>query len=235
STWITAETLFTALLVLSIVMLIRSLSQQGGVRLSFVAGLALGITTLVRGTTQFLPVFFFVISGFQGIPKRLVKCTLFLLGMCLLVLPWTWRNLYTLGEPIIVQTGFGAVFLQGSRSEYLTIPGRQALVEKLVQSTDREGISDKKATSEDRRLFNLGVHEYRMRLEQEPWSFFPFIIHKFARLWYGLDTGIFYQQFFLGLCSLVIMPIAIYQIWLWRIDHLYLSLIIGLLFLYLTI
>src|SRR5262249_48677081 len=52
STWITAETLFTALLVLSIVMLIRSLSQQGGVRLSFVAGLALGITTLVRGTTQ---------------------------------------------------------------------------------------------------------------------------------------------------------------------------------------
>src|SRR5262249_4338428 len=95
--------------------------------------------------------------------------------------------------------------------------------------------SDKKATSEDRRLFNLGVHEYRMRLEQEPWSFFPFIIHKFARLWYGLDTGIFYQQFFLGLCSLVIMPIAIYQIWLWRIDHLYLSLIIGLLFLYLTI
>ncbi|WP_410962035.1 hypothetical protein, partial [Salmonella sp. SAL4359] len=42
STWITSETLFTTLLVLSIVMLIRSLSQQRGVELSFAAGLTLG-------------------------------------------------------------------------------------------------------------------------------------------------------------------------------------------------
>src|SRR5215813_11116050 len=82
STWVTSETLFTALLVLSTVILIRSLSQQGGVGLSFAAGLALGVTTLVRGTTQLLPVFFFAITCFQGISKRLLKCTLFLIGMC---------------------------------------------------------------------------------------------------------------------------------------------------------
>src|SRR5215831_3721853 len=63
STWITSETLFTALLVLSLVMLIRSLSQQEGVGLSFAGGLALGVATLVRGTTLLLPVFFFAISS----------------------------------------------------------------------------------------------------------------------------------------------------------------------------
>jgi 4-amino-4-deoxy-L-arabinose transferase-like glycosyltransferase len=229
STWVTSETLFTALLVLSMIILIRSLSQQGGVGLSFAAGLALGVTTLVRGTTQLLPIFFFAISYFQGIPKRLLKCTFFFIGMCLLVLPWTLRNLYVLGEPIIVQTGFGAAFLAGSRSEYLTIPGRAATEEWLVQPPDR------KATSEDRWFFHRGLREYRLRLEQEPLSFFPFVIHKFARLWYGLDTGIFSQQLILGICSLLTVPIGVYQVWLWRKDHLHLSLILGLLFLYFAI
>ncbi len=237
STWVTSETLFTMLLVLSMVMLIRSLSQQGGVGLSFAAGLTLGVTTLVRGTTQLLPVFCFAISCFQGIPKRLLKCTLFLIGMCLLVLPWTLRNLYVLGEPIIVQTGFGEVFLEGSRSEYFTseamarsypVLSRQAAEEGLVQPTDR------KATSEDRWNFHLGLREYRIRLEQEPLSFFPLIIHKFARLWYGMDTGIFYKQLMLGICSLLIVPIGIFQIWLWRRDHQNLS-ILGILALYFVI
>jgi 4-amino-4-deoxy-L-arabinose transferase-like glycosyltransferase len=237
STWITSETLFTTLLVLSMVIWIRSLSQQGGVGLSLATGLTLGVTTLVRGTTQLLPVFFFAISCFQGIPKRLLKCTLSLIGMCLLVLPWTLRNLYMLGEPIIVQTGFGTPFLQGSRSGYFTIEGmsrnypvlsRQAVEEGLVEPTDR------KATSQDRWQFNLGLRDYRIRLEQEPLSFFPLVIHKFARLWYGMETGVFYKQLILGICSLLVVPIGIFQIWLWKRDHFHLSVILGLLFLYFT-
>jgi 4-amino-4-deoxy-L-arabinose transferase-like glycosyltransferase len=236
STWVSSETLFTTLLVLSMVMLIRGLSQQGGVGLSFAAGLALGVTTLVRGTTLLLPVFFFAISCFQSIPKRLLKCTLLLVGTCLLVLPWTLRNLYVLGEPIIVQTGFGASFLQGSRSEYFTIERkvrgypillRQAAEEGLVQPTDR------KATSNENWFFNLGLRNYRLRLEQEPLSLFPFVIHKFARLWYGMETGILYKQLILGICSLLVVPIAIFQMWFWRRDHLHLSVILSLLFLYL--
>src|SRR5215813_3376694 len=235
STWITSETLFTALLVLSMVMLIRSLSQQRGVGLSFAAGLTLGVTTLVRGTTLLFPVFFFVISCFQGISKRLLKCTLFLIGMCLLVLPWTLRNLYIFGEPIIVQVGFGEVFLVGSRSEYFTFDGmsrgypillRQAAQEGLVQPTD------KKATSNERWLFNLGLRNYRIRLEQEPLSLFPLVIHKFVRLWYGIETGTFYKQLILGICSLLVVPMGISQMWFWRRDHLHLSMVISLLFLY---
>ena len=238
STWVTTETLFTTLLVLSMVMLIRSLSQQEGVGLSFAAGLALGAATLVRGTTQLLPVFFFVILCFQGTPRRLLKCTLFLIGMCLLVFPWTLRNLYVHGEPIIVQTGFGKVFLMGSRSEYFTIEGieqsfpvlhRQAAEEGLVQPADR------KATSEDRWFVKLGLREYRIRLEQEPLSLLPFVIHKFARLWYGMEEGIFGKQFVLGICSLLTVPLGILQIWLWRRDHPRLSIVLGLLISYFII
>ncbi len=238
STWIASETLFTTLLVLSMVMLIRSFSQQRGVGLYFAAWLTLGVKTLVLGTTLLLPVFFFAISCFQGIPKRLLKCTLFFIGMCLLVFPWTLRNLYVLGEPLIVNAAFGTVLFQGSRSKYFTIEGmsrnypvlrRQAAEEGLVEPTDR------KATSQDRWYFNLGLREYRIRLEQEPWSFFPFVIHKFARLWYGMETGIFYKQLILGICSLLVVPIGIFQIWFWRRDHLHLSMILSLLLLYFVI
>ena len=237
STWITSETLFTTLLVLSMVLLIRSLSQHGGVGLSFAAGLTLGVTTLVRGTTLFLPVFFFAILCFQGIPKRLLKCTLFLVGMCLLVLPWTLRNLYVLGEPIIVQTGFGKVFLEGSSSKYfnegmlgdLPVLRRQAAEEGLVEPTDR------KVSSTDRWYFNLGLRNYRIRLEQEPLSFFPFVMHKFARLWYAMETGVFYKQLILGICSLLVVPIGIAQIWFWRRGHPHLSIVLSLSLLYFII
>jgi 4-amino-4-deoxy-L-arabinose transferase-like glycosyltransferase len=235
STWIASEPLFTTLLVLSMVMLIRSFSQQGGVGLSFTAGLTLGVATLVRGTTQLLPVFFVAILCLQEIPKRLLKYTLFLIGMCLLVLPWTLRNLYVLGESIIVQTGVGSVFLQGSRSEYFPLEGMARADPILVRQAAEEGLvepKDRKATSIDRWRFNLGLRSYRIRLEQEPLSFLPLIMHKFARLWYGMETGVFYKQLILGICSLPVVPLAIFQMWLWRRDHLHLSVTIVFLSLY---
>jgi 4-amino-4-deoxy-L-arabinose transferase-like glycosyltransferase len=235
STWITSETLFTMLLVLSMVILIWSLPQQRGIGSSFFAGLILGLATLVRGTTLLLPGFFFAISGFPSIPKRLLKCTLVPMGMCLLVLPWTLRNLHVLGEPIIVQTGFGSVFFQGSRSEYFTIEEKARAYPILVRQAVEQGLvkpTDGKNTSNERLLFDLGLREYRLRLEQEPLSFFPFVIHKFARLWYGMETGIFYKQLILGLCSLLVVPIAIFQIWFWRRDRLHLSMVLGILLMY---
>jgi len=238
STWVASEPLFTTLLVLTIVLLIRSLSQQGGAGLSFAAGLTLGVATLVRATTQFLPVFFFALSCFQRISKRLLKCTLFFVGMCLLVLPWTVRNLYGLGEPMIVQTGFGLVFLMGSRSEYFTIEGYHRNYPIFYQKAAEEGLiqpTDRKATSEDRWFFNLGLREYRLRLKQEPLSVIPFVIHKFARLWYGMEEGIFYKELILGICSLLIVPTGIFQILLWRRDHFCLSITLGLLCLYFII
>lgn len=235
STWITSETLFTMLFVLSIVMLIGSLFQPGGVGLAFAAGLTLGVTTLVRGTTQLLPVLFLVIACFRGVPKCLLKCTLFLVGMCLLVLPWTLRNLRVLGDPIIVQTGLGAPFLQGSRSEYFTIEGKSKNYPVLASEAAQEGLlepTDRKATSYERWNFKLGLRSYRIRLKEEPLSLFPFVLHKFVRLWYGTETGALSKNLILGICSLLVVPLGIFQIWLWRREHLHLSVILYLLVLY---
>jgi 4-amino-4-deoxy-L-arabinose transferase-like glycosyltransferase len=232
---INSESLFTALLVLSVVMFIRALAAQGRIGLSFIAGLTLGLTTLVRGTTQLLPFFFFAISCVQSIPKRLLKCTLFFIGMCLLVLPWTFRNLYVLGEPIVVQTGFGVVFLQGSRSEYFPVLEAQKYFPVVMRQAAEEGLmapTDGKVTSRDRWYFNLGLRNYRIRLAEEPLSFFPFLVHKFARLWYGLESATFSRQVVLGTISLMVVPIALLQIWQWRKDHLHLSMTLILLILY---
>jgi 4-amino-4-deoxy-L-arabinose transferase-like glycosyltransferase len=240
STWITTETLFTTAFVLSIVLLILSFSSQRGVGLSFVAGLTLGVTTLVRGTTQLFPVFFFAMIYFQDIPKRLLKGTAFLIGMGLVVLPWTVRNLSVLGEPILVQTSFGEVFLQGSRSEYFTIEGKTRGYPILFRQAASEGLeqpTDKKATSNERWLFKLGLRNYRLRLEHDPWSLVPLVMHKFARLWYGMETGIVSKQLMLGICSLLIVPLGIFQIWLWRREprHQSLSVILKILLLYFSI
>src|SRR5205807_6250351 len=114
------------------------------------------------------------------------------------------------------------------RSEYFTIEGitrneptvsRQATEEGLGEPTDR------KASSRDRWYFPHGLCEYRNRLEQEPLSLFPFAIHKFIRLWYGMETGMFYRQLILGICSLLVVPMGILQIWFWRRDHVHLSII----------
>jgi len=235
STWITSETFFTALLVLSMVVWIWSLSQQGKVGLSFAAGLALGVATLVRGTTLLLPPFLFALCYLRGISRCKLKCTLLLIGMCLVILPWTLRNLHVLGEPIIVQTGLGSVFLQGSRSEYFTIEGKRRAYPELFRAAAEEGLAeptDGKATSRDRWRFALGLRNYRIRLAQEPWSLFPFAARKFGRLWYGTETGLSYKHLVLGFCSLLVVPLGTRQLWLLKRDHLYLSVTLSLLILY---
>jgi 4-amino-4-deoxy-L-arabinose transferase-like glycosyltransferase len=235
STWITSETLFTALLVLSIVVWIFGLAAPRGLRLSFAAGLALGVASLIRGTTLLLPVGFFAMACLRGVSKGLVKSALLLLGMCLVVAPWTLRNLKVLGEPIVVQTGFGSFFLQGSRSEYFTIRGKLGAYPNLVREAAQDGLvkpTDAKATSHQRWLLSLGLRNYRLRMEQEPWSLLPFAAWKFGRLWYGTENGLAHRQTVLGLCSLLIVPAGALQIWRWRRSHAQLSMTLSLLVLY---
>jgi 4-amino-4-deoxy-L-arabinose transferase-like glycosyltransferase len=234
STWITAETLFTALLTLAIVMFLRGLFSPA-LALSFAAGITLGLATIVRGTTLLLPFVFFSIAYFRDIPNRLLKCAVFVIGMWLVVLPWTARNLYVLGEPIVVQTAFGAVFLQGSRSEWFTIEGMRKDYFTIVRQSAEEGLVapvDGKATSLERWRVALGVRNYRIRLREEPWSLIPFAIHKFAYLWYGTQTGHFSKQLVLVLCALAVVPAGVIQLWFWRKEQSHLAIVSTLLLLY---
>ena len=234
SVWIVSETLFTAGLVFSIVMWLRSLSPKQPAGWAFGAGLALGVTALVRATTQLLAPFLCLTFIFQRLPKWKWRGALLLAGACCAIVPWMLRDLSTFGEPII-QIGFGAVLLQGSRSEYFTASGKTSRYPALFRQAAQEGLPQPAETSgaeRDAWLVRLGLRSYRVRWRRRPLSFLPFLAHKFARLWYGVESGSFYKQLALGLCSLAVLPFAMFQIWLWRRDQPLLSITLSSLLLY---
>jgi 4-amino-4-deoxy-L-arabinose transferase-like glycosyltransferase len=241
STWIASEPLFTVLLVLSMAAFTRSLSRPGRYGLSLVAGLGLGMATLVRGTTQLFPLFLLgVLLGLAvllrgGFRHLLASAALLVVGTSAVVLPWTLRNLQVLGQPVLVQTGLGPVFLMGSRSEYFTIEGMASRYPALQREAANDGLSrpaDDSAISKDRWLFELGLREYRLRLTQAPSSLILLLIHKTARLWYGMETGTVSKELLLGLCSLATVPVGLIQLWWWRKDHRLLATLWGSLILY---
>ena len=242
STWIASETVFTCLLVSSMALFMRALSARPPVGLAIIAGVILGVATLVRGAPQLFPVFLlgvFIITGFfwfQTTVRQWVKTGLcLLLGMSVVVLPWTARNLRVLGEPVIVQTGMGTVFLMGSRSEYFTINGLGQSYATLKQQAAADGLAkptDGKQTSDDKWQFRLGLREYRLRLSTEPWSLPMLLLHKAIRCWYGSETGDISTQLILGLCSLATVPAGLFQLWRWRKTHRVISLLWGSLILY---
>jgi len=242
STWIASETLFTWLLVLSMAIFIRALSQKAPtIGLSMIAGVIFGIATLVRGTPQLFPLFFLgvFVTGFfwfQADVRHWLKAgACLLLGMCVVVLPWSARNLRVLGEPVIVQSGVGVVFLMGSRSEYFTINGmgrREAMLQQQAAADGLPKPTDGKQTSLDRWEFKVGLREYRLRLSTAPWSLPLLLLHKAVRCWYGTETGEFSRQLILGLCSLATVPAGLFQLWRWRKTHAIVSLLFGSLILY---
>ena len=242
STWIASESLFATMLVLSMAIAVRSLSRNGPLGLSLIAGVTLGAATLVRGTTQLFPVFFLGVCLARLIWVRdacrywLRTAALLLVGMCIVVLPWTARNLRVLGEPVVVQTGLGSVFLAGSRREYFTIGDFSRRYTALQHDAAADGLpkpTDGKQTSEERWLFSLGLREYRIRLSAEPWWSLPvLVLHKSVRLWYGTETGAFNRQLLLGFFSLLVVPAGVFQLWLWRKRHHVLTMLWGSLILY---
>ena len=130
------------------------------------------------------------------------------------------------------------LLLLGSRGEYFTIEGKSTINTILERKAAREGLTepaDHSALSLDPWRFKLGLRNYRLRWHREPLSFFPFLIHKFARLWYGAETGTFYKQLILGLCSLAFVPAAMFQIWLRRRDKLVLCWTLSLVLAYFII
>jgi hypothetical protein len=140
-----------------------------------------------------------------------------------------------LGEPVLVQTGLGPVFLMGSRSEYFTIEGMASRFPALQREAANDGLSrpaDDSAISKDRWLFEVGLREYRLRLAQEPSSLVLLGVHKTVRLWYGMETGTVSKQLVLGLCSLMTVPVGLIQLWRRGKDHRLLATLWGSLILY---
>jgi len=212
------------------------LLNRRGVGLAFGAGLVLGAATLVRGTCLWLPPFLLPLWLSRTVNRGLLKGAAFWAGLLCFVLPWMLRNQWVLGDPIMVSWGTGQIVLQGSDERVFTIEGGLEYFPGMFNAADRAGVerppAGGRSSEYDRWLMRVGLHNYKERLRERPWSFFPLAVHKFARLWYGTESGGMKQQAFLALCSVAVVPLGLWQLWRWRTSQSQLFWLLGLLVLY---
>jgi len=218
STWITAETAFTALFTVGVAILALSF-ESGSTWFALVAGLAMGAATMFRGTPLLLPVALLPAAFRAGALRRWAA---FSAMMAIVVVPWTIRNLMVLDDFIPVAVGAGPVILQGSDERFFTGDGKAAFYPAILQAAAEAGIARPTIDREsvrDQRLGSVGLWVQRKRFALRPLSIVPFFAHKLARVWYGTESGNFRQQMALGLCSLLILPAGLWQLWKWRVSH----------------
>lgn len=208
--YIGSEAMFTFLLSLFVLLVLQVVQHPQSWKLYGAAGMVLGIATLTRGTTQFLPIFLLggLLVMYRYLPKGAVKGYLiFFLSYAVILSPWALRNYLVLHEFVPVATG-GSVLLQGASDEFLTIENKkkyEAYFEELKGRGIHMPSNEDGPVAMDRFYVRAGLESYRMRLEKDPLSIVPFMIMKFGRLWYSTESG---NNEFVILCinSLIYVP-----------------------------
>ena len=192
-TYIGTETFFTLFLSIFVLLCIYAVKYE---KLGYylAAGIVLGLATLIRGTTQFYPLFFLpILASLRKMDKIMLQSYLvFIVSFGLVILPWSLRNYVVLNDFIPVATA-GSVFLQGSSEKFFTIDGKTKELPKYFEVLRLKGITKPSTSSrpseKDRFLMRAGLENYRVRLESDPLSMFPFMLKKFFRLWYSTESG----------------------------------------------
>lgn len=181
---IASEPLFTFFLsgfVLSSVYAVRSTKAWH----YCVSGILLGLATLMRGTTQFVPLMFpvmLILLGKRG--RDSIFCYAALcLTFVLVILPWTVRNYVVLDDFIFVGTTGGIVFLQGSSEKFLTIDGGKSEMYKHIPP------AGSKDSQKDKFYARAALEINMVHLQTDPLGFVSFMAKKLARLWYATESG----------------------------------------------
>ena len=120
--WVLTENLHTPLFVLGLWLTIRAWEETPRRGPYFIAGLVLGISALARSVTSaFMGVLAIVSLLFGTRPGRL-RCVIALtLGGACAILPWTARNVFVVGDPILIESTafeniwFANRFVEGDR------------------------------------------------------------------------------------------------------------------------
>ena len=181
---IASEPFFTFLLtgfVLSSVYAIRSTKWWH----YCVTGILLGLATLTRGATQFVPLMYPVMlillrrRGVGAIVCYAVLC----LSFVLVILPWTVRNYLVLDDFIPVATSGGIVVLMGSSEEFLIIDGKPAMLQRHIPPVGG------KPSRNDKFYTRVGLEIHIAHLQTDPLGFMTFMAKKFGRLWYATESG----------------------------------------------
>jgi len=209
---IASEPLFTFFLSIFILLTIYAINSQK-LRYYCAAGIVLGLATLTRAATQFLPLIFpIMILPFHRPRKEfLLNYMMFCLSFSFVILPWAVRNYVVLRDFIPVGTAGGVVILDGSSEKFFTIDGKSKEMPAYLDSLRAKGIvapqEGSKPSQNARFLTRAGIENYKSRLQNDPFSFGSFLLSKFLRLWYSTESG--HNQGIILAINLLIYPFAL--------------------------
>jgi 4-amino-4-deoxy-L-arabinose transferase-like glycosyltransferase len=148
-------------------------------------GVLLGLATLTRATTQFVPFIFplMLLLVRKASWKVLFGYAAFCFSFSLIVLPWTVRNYMVLDDFIPVATGGGIVVLMGSSERFLVIDGKPDMWRTHIPP------QSSKPSERDKFFSRAGLELHKMHLQTDPLGFAAFMARKFFRLWYATESG----------------------------------------------
>ncbi len=191
--YIGTETLFTFFVALWALLTTRALKEDRW-ELYCAAGSVLGLATLMRGTTQFLPLLlpFVFLTSRRSVVEWLRHSVITLVCFVIVILPWGIRNYLVLNE--IIPIGINnTIVLWGSSEPLWTIDTRGREYPLLLAEAEKKGIistsNDLGIVERDRNNVRLAIENYRKRLLESPASIVTFMVKKFLRLWYSTESG----------------------------------------------
>jgi len=218
--YIGTESLFVFLLAASILCVTLALKDVRIV-LFIAAGLTLGLATLTRGTTLFLPVFLvpFFLWHLRRYPiGRTVGLSIAFLASFVIVLsPWIARN-YALHDAFIPSSTSSGPLLHGSSKKFWLIEDREKNLPAYFDYLESEkGIArpanpNPTWVEKDRYYRRAAIEMHKERWRSEPLAFLPYFGEKFARLWYGTESG--RNQLVIALINLPIYLLFLSGLWL---------------------
>jgi len=210
------ETFFTLFLAGFVLLGLHAI-ESGRWWLHCAAGALLALATLVRASVQYYPAFWLLtLCVLCGLNRRtLARFAAFCACFVLLIAPWAIRNYLILGEFIPVAINGGLPALGGAAEEFFTIPGRNERLRDYYGQIEARGIKtpDRGATASEWERFyrRAAIERYKIRFETDAWSFPGFLLKKFARLWYGTESGS--NQLPILLINAFVYPFCLVGIW----------------------
>ncbi|MDZ7361450.1 MAG: glycosyltransferase family 39 protein [candidate division KSB1 bacterium] len=182
--FIYTETFFIFLLTLSLLRLARAVSS-GKASHFFLSGLLFGLTTLCRSTILYFPLF--VLGAVLLAAQRwlwLRRWSFFILGMMLIMAPWTARNYYHFRVFLPVATGSGDVFWTGN---YLQFDGEYRY--QQTQAKLREIAGDVDLITRDRILMKDAWEKIQAEPAPHAWLFIRKIFRYWLRVYEDIPHG----------------------------------------------
>jgi hypothetical protein len=171
---LTTEVFYTALLLLSIFVIVRDRTPA---RL-ILSGVIFGVATLAKAQTLFIPAVLFAVWRVTAkergpLLSQVGRAAIIYIAMAVVILPWTARNYIALGEFVLISTNGGGTLLSGNNpSAWGDYTEDDVLVKQVPNDVAGQVANDRLATS-------LALKWIR----DNPTAFAILIPRKIWRLW----------------------------------------------------